>query len=95
MGTRVALYEVVDARSGEVRSRHRTRQAALDAWRTEGVGIPIQIRKIGHRDTTLIVMGIWLGRPQDTWPTGADPAWAAPGPNSVAATVMNSLEPPR
>jgi hypothetical protein len=93
MATKIALYEVVDARSGEVRSRHRTRQAALDAWRTEGVGVPIQIRKIGHRDTTLVVAGIWFGRAQDTWPTGAEPEWAMPTPDSVTGNVARGITP--
>lgn len=61
MATKVRFYEVVDARSDEVLSRHRTRQAALDAWRTKCGGFPVQIRLVGHRpeDTVLIVAGIW------------------------------------
>jgi hypothetical protein len=92
MATKIALYEVVDARSGEVRSRHRTRQAALDAWRTEGVGIPIQIRKIGHRSTTLIVAGIWFGRSSDSWSTGQEPEWATGSAGAISAAGVNALE---
>lgn len=88
MARRVMLYEVVDARTGEVRTRHRTRQAALDAWRTGCVGVPIQIRRIGHTTTTLVMAGIWLEGSAHTWPTGHEPSWAAAsGPLALGAAT--------
>lgn len=90
MATKIALYEVVDARTGQVRSRHRTRQAAIDAFRS-AVGVPIQIRRIGHRDTTLIMVGMWLGREADSWQTGQEPGWAAPSRDAIANTVARAL----
>lgn len=59
LGRRVALYEVRDGGSGEVLSRHRTRQAAVDTWRLKFAHRPAAIYRVGHRDEMLVVEGVW------------------------------------
>jgi len=53
-------YNLVDATTGKVLSRHRTRTAAFDNWRVHRRGIAI---KIIHRDSRgdekLVVEGTW------------------------------------
>jgi hypothetical protein len=54
------VYEVTDARSGEVLSRHRTRQAAIDTWRSKHTGTPVQVwRRTVPKGETLVVEGTW------------------------------------
>jgi len=54
------VYEIVSPSSGEVLSRHRTRQAAIDTWRTQFAGVPVQIwRRTVPKGETLIVEGTW------------------------------------
>jgi hypothetical protein len=55
-----AVYEVINATTGEILSRHRTRQAAVDAWRTEFIGVTVQVwrRTVPHGER-LIVEGTW------------------------------------
>lgn len=46
--------------TGEILSRHRTRQAALDTWRTQFTGAPVQVwRRTVPKGETLIVEGTW------------------------------------
>jgi hypothetical protein len=53
-----AVYEVVNSTTGEVLSRHRTRQAAVDTWRTQFTGVPIQVwRRTVPKGEMLIVEG--------------------------------------
>ncbi len=60
MGRRTAVYEVVDAATREVLSRHRTRQAALDAWRLQFHGRRIRVERRGvPSEHVLIVEGVW------------------------------------
>ena len=60
MARRTAVYEVVDSDSREVLSRHRTRQAAIDAWRLQFSGRPIRIERRGVPDEhVLVAEGIW------------------------------------
>ena len=55
-----AVYEIVDPSTGEVLSRHRTRQAAVDTWRTQFTGMPVQVwRRTVPKGETLIVEGTW------------------------------------
>ena len=55
-----AVYEITDTKTREVLSRHRTRQAALNAWRLEFTGITTEIwRRTVPRGETLIVEGTW------------------------------------
>jgi hypothetical protein len=75
MATKVRFYEVVDARTDEVLSRHRTRQAALDAWRTKFGGFAVQTRLVGHRpeDRVLIVAGVWHASGREGGERALDP----------------------
>lgn len=60
MARRTAVYEVVDADSREVLSRHRTRQAAIDAWRLRFSGRPVRVERRGVPDEhVLVVEGTW------------------------------------
>lgn len=60
MARAAAVYEVVDAATGEVLSRHRTRQATVDTWRTQFVGVPVKVwRRSVPRGETLIIEGTW------------------------------------
>jgi hypothetical protein len=60
MGKRTAVYEVVDAATREALSRHRTRQAALDAWRLEFPGRRVRVERRGiPNEHVLIVEGVW------------------------------------
>lgn len=60
MARQNALYEVSNAASGEVLSRHSTRQAAVNAWRTKATGLPIEIHRLGvTAGKTLVVEGTW------------------------------------
>jgi len=55
-----ALYEIVKTSNGEVLSRHRTRQAAIDTWRMQFTGIPVQVwRRSVPKANTLVVEGTW------------------------------------
>lgn len=55
-----AVYEVVNTSTGEVLSRHRTRQAAIDTWRTQFTGVPVQVwRRTVPKGEVLIVEGTW------------------------------------
>lgn len=55
-----AVYEIVNPSTGEVLSRHRTRQAAVDTWRTQFTGVPVQVwRRTVPKGETLIVEGTW------------------------------------
>jgi hypothetical protein len=54
------MYEIVDAHTEEVLSRHRTRQAAVDTWRLTYSGRPIRVyREQGPNSRKLIVEGTW------------------------------------
>jgi hypothetical protein len=56
----MARYEIRHADTGAVLSRHRTRQAALDRWRTGHRGIPVAIwRTYSGRAAALVVEGTW------------------------------------
>lgn len=60
MPRRAGIYEVVDADSGEVLSRHRTRQAAVDNWRLRWAGKQIRIERRGAPDHHVVVVeGVW------------------------------------
>lgn len=57
-----ATYEIIDTRTNVVIGEHRTRQAAIDNWRTAHTGIPVKIIRRRHRSgmtDTLIVEGTW------------------------------------
>jgi hypothetical protein len=57
-----AWYEITRAESGELLSKHRTRQAAIDNWRSyTGVAVRIWRRpRLGDESTRkLIVEGTW------------------------------------
>jgi hypothetical protein len=57
---RILLYDIVDAASGQSLSRHRTRQAAVDAWRQKFAGRAVKIFRLeGNTDKVLVVEGIW------------------------------------
>jgi hypothetical protein len=43
MSRQKAIYEVTHAETGEVLSGHRTRQAAVDAWRVYHSSQPVKI----------------------------------------------------
>lgn len=59
MARQAALYEVTVAGSGEVISRHRTRQAAVDAWRANA-GTRIEIYRLTvPSGKKLIAEGVW------------------------------------
>ena len=54
------VYEIVDAGAGEVLSRRRTRQAALDNWRIHWAGRQIRIEPRGvPRHHVVVAEGIW------------------------------------
>jgi hypothetical protein len=56
----VARYEIRSAQSGEVLSKHRTRQGALDRWRMAHAGIQVAIwRTYADRTDRLVVEGTW------------------------------------
>jgi hypothetical protein len=56
----VARYEIRDASSGAVLSRHRTRQGSLDAWRERHAGRRVAIvRTLAGRDERPVVEGYW------------------------------------
>lgn len=58
--SRGAVYEVVHAETGEVLSRHRTRQAAIDEWRLRHTGKPCEVwRRMVTAGDILIVKGTW------------------------------------
>lgn len=62
LGVRLSLvrYEVEDVTTGEVLSQHRTRQGAIDGWRTRHSGRPIRVVRLradGQR--TVVVEGTW------------------------------------
>ena len=60
MGRPGAVYEITDMQTREVLSRHRTRQAALDAWRLRFTGVAVEIwRRTVPKGETLIVEGTW------------------------------------
>ena len=52
---------VIEARpSGEVLSRHRTRQAALDGWRVRHAGRPVRIVRVKATGERVVVLeGTW------------------------------------
>lgn len=53
-------YDIVATGSGECLSRHRTRQAAVDNWRANWAGQPVQIwRRYSGKPDALVVEGIW------------------------------------
>lgn len=53
------MYEVTDAATGEVLSRHRTRQAAINSWR-EKAGTPVKVFRLAIPNRkTLVVEGTW------------------------------------
>jgi hypothetical protein len=55
-----AVYEITHPETREVLSRHRTRQAALDAWRLQFAGVAVEIwRRTVPKGETLIVEGVW------------------------------------
>jgi len=61
MSRQKVIYEIVKSDTGAVLSQHRTRQAAVDAWR-QWVGVPVRIvRWPRHADGSgvLIVEGTW------------------------------------
>ena len=56
---RRAMYEVTHANTGEVLSRHRTRQAAVDSWRAN-TGIPVKVFRLEiPNGKVLVVEGTW------------------------------------
>jgi hypothetical protein len=60
MGRRILMYDIVSQVTGESLSRHRTRQAALDAWREGFRGVPIRIfRLAGNNEKDLVLEGTW------------------------------------
>ena len=60
MARQTALYEVTAADSDEVLSRHGTRQATVDAWRTQATGRPVRIYRTGIPNSkVLVVEGTW------------------------------------
>jgi hypothetical protein len=63
----MARYEVQDSSTGEVLSRHGTRQGAVDRWREWYVGIPVRIyRTYSDGRRVVVVEGTW-------YPTGDEP----------------------
>ena len=60
MARRTAVYEVLDADSREVLGRHRTRQAAIDAWRLQWYNRHVRIERVGvPNEHVLVVEGVW------------------------------------
>ena len=60
MARRAALYEVVNGESGTVLSWHRTRNAAIDSWRLNFSGQPVQVFRLQVPSSkVLVVEGIW------------------------------------
>lgn len=60
MPRRAGVYEIVDAGSGEVLARHRTRQAAIDGWRSQWTGRAVRIERRGVPDHHVVVVeGTW------------------------------------
>lgn len=56
---RRSMYEVTHADTGEVLSRHRTRQAAIDSWRGQN-GVPVKVFRLAiPNGKTLVVEGTW------------------------------------
>lgn len=54
-------YEIRDAETGEVIGRHRTRQGALDGWRTKHIGVLVHIIRVSADGTeTAVLEGTWL-----------------------------------
>lgn len=52
-------YEIEDT-AGQVLSRHRTRQGAVDAWRERHTGRAVRIyRRQANGQETLVVEGTW------------------------------------
>ncbi|HZP14740.1 MAG TPA: hypothetical protein VFA96_02870 [Nocardioides sp.] len=52
-------YEIRHVETGEVLSEHRTRQGAVDNWRLQWTGIPVQIFRSNRYEHTLVVEGTW------------------------------------
>lgn len=67
MARRSGLYEVVDAASGEVLGRHRTRQAAIDTCRLPYSGRPVKVFRAGVSNG-----GCSSSRAHGTSPSAAD-----------------------
>ena len=68
-----AIYEVTHAETAELLSGHRTRQAAIDAWRVQHAGQPVKIIRWPRRSDgpgVLVVEGTWH---ESHRPDGADP----------------------
>lgn len=62
MSRQKSIYEVLRADTGEVLSGHRTRQAAVDTWRTRWSGLPVKIVRWPRRTDgpgVLVVEGTW------------------------------------
>ena len=60
MGRRILVYDIVNSATGESLSRHRTRQAALDAWRSKFPRVPVRIYRLaGNTEKSLVVEGTW------------------------------------
>jgi hypothetical protein len=56
----MARYEVQDSATGEVLSRHPTRQGAVDRWRKWYVGISVRIyRTYSDGRRVVVVEGTW------------------------------------
>ena len=56
----VLSTEIVNASTGQVLSRHRTRQGAVDTWRVQFSGVAVQVwRRSVPQGETLIVEGTW------------------------------------
>jgi hypothetical protein len=81
----VARYEIVDIETGVVMSWHRTRPAALNAWRIRHVGASVGIDRV-YRDgeRRRLVEGRW--RFADDVPDSS-PA-ALPGPTPIPDLVL-------
>jgi hypothetical protein len=61
MSRQKVIYEIARSDTGELLSQHRTRQAAVDAWR-QWVGVPVRIVRWPQRSDgpgVLIVEGTW------------------------------------
>lgn len=66
------IYEILRTDTGEVLGHHRTRQAAVDAWR-RWAGVPVRITRWPRRSDgpgVLIVEGTWH---ETKRPDAADP----------------------
>ncbi len=62
MSRQKVIYEVIRADTGQVLSGHRTRQAAVDTWRTRWCGVPVKIIRWPRRTDgpgVLVVEGTW------------------------------------